>query len=1073
MATITTRVQGDSPKGSPLTNAEVDNNFINLNTAKYESGDSPSFAHITLDNGQDAQFLQINSGGTHRFNLWVQGTGEDYLDFRNSAGYSHLKLMDVNGVVINDSSDNLDFRVESNDSTHMLFVDATNNEVGINISGPESTLDVSGIITGSSSTVVQGAKILRGRYSIGSITTLGAEASSGGPVLGYGVWPKSNTAQAYVSSSSLETLQRSAITLSGNEIEFWFGASQTVTEGSDVAIDKKINLARSAFVFNEDGANTDFRVESDTNSNGLFFDASASALGINKQPDTSGVYALDIDGIIRQKSGLVAGIVYPYSGNVSNRAVGSGEQWYKVWESTGLSGSPKLIKLYLHCGGDNTAWSGEFLISLAGYNFTHSIELLDYQYYNQSKLLEIRTFNTGGLTDFEVWVKLDAISSSAGNLVTASNDSSLIAAPAAGTLPSNTTSTSALTSANWPSSSARSAKALSENLSMGNGAEIRLWRPEETRYSRIYHSSAGAIFETQNSGDNLYLRNSAGTTGGVHISNGYDGYEVTVNDSSYNSDFRVESDGKTHMLFVDGSANAVGINKSDPYHALDVDGFARFSEWIPVYYDAASSANNVIKVYERHYKNVNAFAFNNHFVRVQAAGATNGSIAYAEFYINHKQQQLSDFWSIQPDRSKNMNVYYKWDASGGDYSSGLLEIWVQPDHGYQQIGVFPSSLSGVQGHVEYGVFSAQDTNSVDQPAGSTEVVFPIAEDVSYVNQSGSAATYVINGGGADVDFRVESSASAYALFTEGSSSRTAINYSAPETDLHVNNSLRVGTNANDSVGRLSIYDTGNNLLELAGTGANAFTVDMVGTSAVGSLTFNDVNLIANNNATVKGRLYVDLVDTYSQSTIQFLNGTGAAGIDVGSIYAGTSYANRVIGTDVGVIEAESGYYNDGERIIGSDGAFWGRTNGTPMIGDGGRGSEIRRIARGSYYNNHSYIHIKTRFRHTANSSYSAVSSMYRFLVEGYAYGSNQGIDSVVVAYVYGGGQYLGSTNVHTRSGCAPVSVYMSSDGYMTITISCSTYYTTFSLSSQNHGGNGMNVYASDIISVTTNTSSTI
>jgi hypothetical protein len=32
MATIITRVLGASPKGTPLTNGEVDTNFINLNT---------------------------------------------------------------------------------------------------------------------------------------------------------------------------------------------------------------------------------------------------------------------------------------------------------------------------------------------------------------------------------------------------------------------------------------------------------------------------------------------------------------------------------------------------------------------------------------------------------------------------------------------------------------------------------------------------------------------------------------------------------------------------------------------------------------------------------------------------------------------------------------------------------------------------------------------------------------------------------------------------------------------------------------------------------------------------------
>lgn len=44
MATITTR----SGKGSPLTNNEVDANFTNLNSDKYESGDSVSVDDLTV-----------------------------------------------------------------------------------------------------------------------------------------------------------------------------------------------------------------------------------------------------------------------------------------------------------------------------------------------------------------------------------------------------------------------------------------------------------------------------------------------------------------------------------------------------------------------------------------------------------------------------------------------------------------------------------------------------------------------------------------------------------------------------------------------------------------------------------------------------------------------------------------------------------------------------------------------------------------------------------------------------------------------------------------------------------------
>jgi hypothetical protein len=46
MSTIVTR----AGKGSPLTNNELDANFVNLNTDKYQSGDSVSFAQVAVDN---------------------------------------------------------------------------------------------------------------------------------------------------------------------------------------------------------------------------------------------------------------------------------------------------------------------------------------------------------------------------------------------------------------------------------------------------------------------------------------------------------------------------------------------------------------------------------------------------------------------------------------------------------------------------------------------------------------------------------------------------------------------------------------------------------------------------------------------------------------------------------------------------------------------------------------------------------------------------------------------------------------------------------------------------------------
>lgn len=61
MATIVTRETGDTAKGSPLTNTEVDNNFINLNTDKMEKSQNLG---------------DVSNAATARTNLDVPSTTE-------------------------------------------------------------------------------------------------------------------------------------------------------------------------------------------------------------------------------------------------------------------------------------------------------------------------------------------------------------------------------------------------------------------------------------------------------------------------------------------------------------------------------------------------------------------------------------------------------------------------------------------------------------------------------------------------------------------------------------------------------------------------------------------------------------------------------------------------------------------------------------------------------------------------------------------------------------------------------------------------------------------------------------
>jgi len=52
--------------------------------------------------------------------------------------------LDINAdaIIINDDSKSIDFRVESDNNTHQLFVDASEDKVGINTSTPSATLEI-------------------------------------------------------------------------------------------------------------------------------------------------------------------------------------------------------------------------------------------------------------------------------------------------------------------------------------------------------------------------------------------------------------------------------------------------------------------------------------------------------------------------------------------------------------------------------------------------------------------------------------------------------------------------------------------------------------------------------------------------------------------------------------------------------------------------------------------------------------------------------------------------------------------------------------------------------------------
>jgi hypothetical protein len=74
---------------------------------------------------------------------------------------------DVAEVVVNEGSDSLvDFRVESDNNTHMLFVDGANDRVGISTSAPHSGLQIDNSIAFATRAITQDHTVTGGDHTI-------------------------------------------------------------------------------------------------------------------------------------------------------------------------------------------------------------------------------------------------------------------------------------------------------------------------------------------------------------------------------------------------------------------------------------------------------------------------------------------------------------------------------------------------------------------------------------------------------------------------------------------------------------------------------------------------------------------------------------------------------------------------------------------------------------------------------------------------------------------------------------------------------------------------------------------
>jgi hypothetical protein len=201
----------------------------------------------------DETSIQFQHGGTRRssrISSTLTSSTTTNLMFSTEAGGSVVERLRIDSsgglitkpaagghAVFNENSVDADFRVESDTSTHALFVDGGTSRVGINKAAPDRALDVH---SGSAS----------------DITTFANDAGS----------------YTFGKSANMGSLDLAA------------DASFRIRHGAT----ESVRFGPSETTFNEGSADVDFRVESDGNANALFVDASANVTYIGKNTGALG-----------------------------------------------------------------------------------------------------------------------------------------------------------------------------------------------------------------------------------------------------------------------------------------------------------------------------------------------------------------------------------------------------------------------------------------------------------------------------------------------------------------------------------------------------------------------------------------------------------------------------------------------------------------------------------------------------------------------------------------------------------------------------------------------------------------
>ncbi len=507
-----------------------------------------------------------NAGSAARIRASTTGANNTGLIqfFTDSAGTdTQVASFKAEDIVFNETSANMDFRVESDGASHMLFVDAGNNRVGIGESQPTATLHVKTSESGASPNGNADDLFVENSGNAG--ITIGSGSSSAGQI-------------RFADSES-----------SGRGIVYYDQSSDLMalyTAGAE-----RFRITSASAVFNEYSNDQDFRVESDTNTHALFVDAGnnkvsvggstpyGGALNVNGAKNVT-AYASDNQIAVTDTTALAAGVggainfngVYTTSGDVTSAAVieaskinATTAHWgFGLNLRTRTHGANSDSRLYLDQNNtvfNETGADTDFRVESNG---------------NANMLFVDAENNRIGVKTNSPVKPLSLGSRTGANLSyifgtsqTLNEDNGVFVS---GSTSDVTNITYGLHLANNNNTNDAYSPVIGFSaLSASNGYNHA--------YAYIAGYKAGTGADTNWNTGGIQFLTSSGTGPNTRLNINYLGGLITTpttgghavfNESSVDADFRVESNGNSHCLLVDAGTSKIGINQPAPDYQLHV-----------------------------------------------------------------------------------------------------------------------------------------------------------------------------------------------------------------------------------------------------------------------------------------------------------------------------------------------------------------------------------------------------------------------------------------------------------------------------------------------------------------------